>query len=103
MKFALSLLIAAALVAPPAEASEWRWSYQGGGVTASGAFTTKDAPDADGFYEAWLHAHEGLTEAESHDLDARLVLLLANQVGEQQVLLRCIEAARAVAKSSSGK
>ena len=50
MKFALPLLIAATL-ALPAEASEWRWSYQGEGVTASGAFTTKDTPNADGFYE----------------------------------------------------
>ena len=51
MKFALSLLIAAALAAHPAEALEWSWSYQGEGVAASGAFTTKDAPNADGFYE----------------------------------------------------
>jgi hypothetical protein len=41
----------AALVARPAAALEWRWSYQGEGVTASGAFTTKDKPDGDGFYE----------------------------------------------------
>ncbi len=51
MKLALFLLTGAALAALPAEALEWRWSYQGEGVTASGAFTTKDAPDADGFYE----------------------------------------------------
>ncbi|HEY2561394.1 MAG TPA: DUF2783 domain-containing protein [Caldimonas sp.] len=50
--------------------------------------------DADAFYEAWVHAHEGLSDAESADLDARLVLLLANQVGELQVLLDCIAAAR---------
>ena len=50
MKFALSLLIGVAL-ALPAEALEWRWSYQGEGVSASGALTTKDKPDADGFYE----------------------------------------------------
>jgi hypothetical protein len=47
----LSLLIAATLVALPAEALEWRWSYQGEGVAASGVLTTKDAPNADGFYE----------------------------------------------------
>ncbi len=51
MKLALSLLLAATLIALPAEALEWRWSYQGEGVTASGSFTTKDAPNADGFYE----------------------------------------------------
>jgi hypothetical protein len=51
LKLALLLVSLAVLVAPPAEALEWRWSYQGEGVTASGAFTTKDAPNADGFYE----------------------------------------------------
>ena len=50
--------------------------------------------DADAFYEAWIAAHEGLSDAESADLDARLVLVLANQVGELQVLLDCIAAAR---------
>ena len=51
MKFALLLLIGAALLASGAEASEWRWSYEGAGVSASGSFTTKDTPNADGFYE----------------------------------------------------
>jgi hypothetical protein len=51
LKLAFSLLIGAALVALPADALEWRWSYQGDGVVASGAFTTKDAPNSDGFYE----------------------------------------------------
>ena len=51
MKFAPVLVIVVALVASSAKASEWRWSYQGQGVAASGVFTTKDAPNADGFYE----------------------------------------------------
>ena len=38
--------------------------------------------DPDAFYEAWVAAHEGLSEAASAELDARLVLLLANQVGD---------------------
>lgn len=62
--------------------------------------TQANIPDADGFYEAWLRAHEGLGDAESADLDARLVLLLANQVGEQSVLLACIEEARRKPASS---
>jgi hypothetical protein len=52
-------------------------------------------PDPDAFYAAWVAAHEGLSEGESADLDARLVLLLANQVGDQAVLMDCIAAARA--------
>ena len=50
--------------------------------------TEPNIADPDGFYEAWVAAHEGLSDAESADLDARLVLLLANQ-------LDCIAAARA--------
>jgi hypothetical protein len=51
LKFALILLVGAALIARSAQALEWRWSYQGEGVAASGGFTTKDTPNADGFYE----------------------------------------------------
>ena len=50
-------------------------------------------PDPDGFYAALLAAHEGLSEAQSADLNARLVLLLANQCADQAVLLACIDAA----------
>ena len=50
LKLGLALVIAAALVALPAEAREWRWSYQGEGVAASGSLTTTDTPNADGFY-----------------------------------------------------
>ena len=56
--------------------------------------TAANIPDPDGFYAAWVAAHAGLSEAESTDLDARLVLLLANQVGDQRVLLECIAEAR---------
>lgn len=51
--------------------------------------------DPDGFYAALVAAHEGLTDAESAALNARLVFLLANQVGDPQVLADCIAAARA--------
>ena len=57
--------------------------------------TDANMVDPDGFYEAWVAAHDGLSDAESADLDARLVLLLANQVGEIKVLLDCIATARA--------
>lgn len=59
--------------------------------------TTLQIADPDAFYAAWIAAHEGLSEAESADLDARLVLLLANQVGELPVLLECVAAAREAA------
>ena len=49
----------------------------------------------DDFYEALLAAHQGLTPAQSHDLNARLVLLLANQIGRLDVLTAAFAAARA--------
>lgn len=52
-------------------------------------------PDPDGFYEAWLDCLAGLSDAECAELNARLVLLLANQIGDQAVLLDCVKAARA--------
>ena len=57
--------------------------------------TDPNIPDPDGFNEAWLRAHEGLPDESSAALDTRLVLLLANQIGDQQVLLDCIAEARA--------
>jgi uncharacterized protein DUF2783 len=61
--------------------------------------TTPNIPDADGFYEALLAATEGLSERESEAFLLRLALLLANQIGEQQVLLDVITAARALIDS----
>jgi hypothetical protein len=50
--------------------------------------------DADSFYEQLLDAHEGLTKEQSELLNARLILLRANQVGDAKVLQECVEAAR---------
>ena len=52
----------------------------------------------DDFYEALIAAHDGLGEAESHALNARLVLLLANHIGTLQVLREALAAARKDAK-----
>ena len=51
-----------------------------------------EAPDD--FYEALLDAHQGLSDEQSHDLNARLVLLLANQIGRLDVLKEALAAAR---------
>ena len=51
-----------------------------------------EAPDD--FYEALLDAHQGLSDEQSHDLNARLVLLLANQIGRLEVLKLALAAAR---------
>ncbi len=49
--------------------------------------------DADLFYEQLLDAHTGLPPEESALLNARLILLLANQIGDSRVLQACISAA----------
>jgi hypothetical protein len=51
--------------------------------------------DPDGFYEALLDAHTGLSTEQSALLNARLILLLANQVGNAAVLADCIALAKA--------
>lgn len=56
--------------------------------------TTANFQDADGFYEQLLDAHAGLSREASELLNARLILLLANQIGDARVLRDCIEAAR---------
>ncbi len=56
--------------------------------------TESNIADPDGFYEMLLNAHAGLNEEESIELDSRLILLLANQIGDLEVLSACIKAAR---------
>ncbi|HEX2545875.1 MAG TPA: DUF2783 domain-containing protein [Ramlibacter sp.] len=58
--------------------------------------TVLNQQDADAFYEQLLDAHQGLTEQQSTLLNARLILLLANQVGDARALAECLEAARAM-------
>jgi hypothetical protein len=50
---------------------------------------------ADDFYEALIDAHRGLEEQQSHALNAKLILLLANHVGSLAVLREALAAARA--------
>ena len=51
-----------------------------------------EAPDS--FYEALIDTHRDLSEAQSHALNARLVLLLANHIGRLDVLRQALKAAR---------
>ena len=60
--------------------------------------TALNLQDTDGFYEQLLDAHEGLPPEQSQLLNARLILLLANQVGDAKVLKECVEAAREMPK-----
>ena len=51
----------------------------------------------DDFYQALIEAHAGLTEQQSAALNARLILLLANQVGDLATLKAAIAAAKQAA------
>ena len=50
--------------------------------------------DADTFYEQLLDAQMDLSAEQVQAFSARLILLLANQVGDARVLGDCIAAAR---------
>ena len=54
--------------------------------------------DADGFYEQLINAHAGLSAEQSELLNQRLILILANQIGDAAVLRECIEAAQDLPK-----
>jgi hypothetical protein len=51
-----------------------------------------DRPDD--IYADLLGAHEGLSKAESDALNARLILILMNHIGERRVLAQALAAAR---------
>lgn len=56
--------------------------------------TTPNLSAPDDFYEALIDAHKDLPSEESHALNARLVLLLANHIGAIDVLREALRAAR---------
>jgi hypothetical protein len=60
--------------------------------------TDNRLPDPDRAYRALIDAHRGLTDAESAALNTRLVLILANQIGDETLL----EEAIALAKEGGG-
>ena len=61
----------------------------------TGLLTDPNIAAPDDFYEALVDMHRGLTEAESHLVNARLILLLANHVGDLAVLREAMDKARA--------
>jgi hypothetical protein len=51
-------------------------------------------PDPDGFYDELLQAHVGLSDEESDAFNARLILTLANHIGDRAILRAALEAAK---------
>ena len=48
----------------------------------------------DDFYEALIEMHRDLSDEQSEAVNARLILLLANQIGDLNVLREAMNAAR---------
>ena len=55
----------------------------------------RDYPPGDDFYQALIDTHRGLSDEQSGLLNAKLILLLANHVGDMQVLRDALSLARA--------
>ncbi len=62
---------------------------------------TPNWADADAFYEALLDAHSGLSADESAAYNARLILLLANQLGDLPQLIQCLDLAHQPPQSAT--
>lgn len=54
----------------------------------------RDFSPGDDFYEALIEAHRDLTEEQSERLNARLILLLCNHVGDLAVIHEALALAR---------
>ncbi len=56
--------------------------------------TDPNIPDPDGFYAELIEAHDGMTDEDSQALNARLILILANHIGDRDTLRAAIAAAK---------
>ena len=56
--------------------------------------TQPNMPSYDDFYEGLITAHLGLTTEQSHAMNAALVLLLSNHIGDLDVIREALEKAR---------
>jgi hypothetical protein len=56
--------------------------------------TDPNLPAPDDFYEQLIALHRGLDDAQSALVNAKLVLLLANHIGDPEVLAAAMAAAR---------
>jgi len=55
---------------------------------------TPNLADHDGFYAELLGTHKGLSTPQSQALNAQLVMILANHIGDRQVLTEALALAR---------
>ena len=62
----------------------------------------RDFTPGDDFYQALLDAHQGLSDEQSALLNAELVLLLANHIGDLDVIGQALVLARAGLAAAAG-
>lgn len=55
--------------------------------------TTRNIASPDDIYAMLIAAHEGLSKAESDALNARLILVLFNHIGDPEVIAEALKAA----------
>ncbi len=65
-----------------------------GAIVLSTLMTAPNMANPDDFYEALIDMHRDLDEAQSQAVNARLILLLANHIGDMQVLREAMTHAR---------
>ncbi|MEC7962440.1 MAG: DUF2783 domain-containing protein [Pseudomonadota bacterium] len=58
--------------------------------------------NADNFYADLLAAHDGLSKAQSDALNARLILFLANHIGDNDTLREALQAAATSGLADAG-
>ncbi|MEM9393095.1 MAG: DUF2783 domain-containing protein [Pseudomonadota bacterium] len=56
--------------------------------------TEPNMPAPDDFYADLIAAHTGLSDDESEAFNARLILVLANHIGNQTILREALEASK---------
>ena len=57
--------------------------------------------NADSFYEALMMAHDGLSLSNSHAFNARLILLMANHIGDKKTLTTLLDMASSYEREPS--
>jgi hypothetical protein len=55
--------------------------------------------DPDGFYAKLIDLHEGLSAEESQKLNAKMILMLANHIGDKEVLNEVLDYLRSTLKN----
>jgi len=58
--------------------------------------------DPDGFYEELINAQRGLSDEQAQLMNAKLILVLANHIGDRAVLREALAVARPLGVDAAG-